>query len=310
MAGRIIELNGSGDFTGGPTSVNGKGLAVVIDAADQDEAYALADAFFPPVVGGIPRGSIAPTDQGGGVFFIDVQYKNAVPAANSPTAGNSPANARPPGSGKNNTDPLTRDMTFSTGGATKKRLLSINTRYSLSAVAGDVAPDFGGLIGVTKDGKVEGCEVIAPMADFTITKRFQSLTIGWFRTMLDTVATTNDADWLGMHRGEVLFKGADGNYKDGDKAPWTVTGKFGYSKNMTAGDSAGVDAALTIGRAGHEINVPDLRGWEYLWVSYITGTETITYNGGSLKVPVEYPRWAYVEQVYLEGTFTNLGLDV
>src|SRR5262252_1710204 len=149
MAGRLIEIKGSGDFTRGPTSIDGKGLAIVLDAADQTEAETLALAYFGPVVGGLIRGSVQVTDQGGDVYSVDVAYKNAVPAQAADTAGNSPSGQRPAGGGKNNTDPLTRDMTFSTGGATKKRLKSISTRHKLSAVAGDTAPDFGGLIGVT-----------------------------------------------------------------------------------------------------------------------------------------------------------------
>jgi hypothetical protein len=308
MAGRILELKGSGDFTRGPTSIDGKGLAIVLDAADQDEAEALALAFFPAVVAGIPRASAQITDQGGDVYLVDVAYKNAVPASTGP--GSPAAGQRPAGGGKNNTDPLTRDMTFSTGGATKKRLVSINTRHALSADPADDAPDYGKLIGVTKDGKVEGCEVIAPMADFTITKRFQSLTIGWFRNMLDTVATTNDADWLGMYMGEVLFKGADGNYKDGDANPWTITGKFSYARNYSADESPAMAAALTIGPASAQIQIPDIYGHEYLWVSYWPTKQTLTKGTGTMDVMIDVPRWAFVEQVYLTGTFTNLGLDV
>jgi hypothetical protein len=304
MAGRLLELKGSGDFTRGPGMIDGKGLAIIIDAADQTEAESIALAYFPAWVGLIPRASAKITDQGGDMYLVEVDYKNAIPTSTGP--GNPPANARPPGAGKNNTDLLTRDMTFSTGGATKKKMSSIATRYLLSANPAEQAPSFGNLIGVTKDGKVEGCEVIAPMCDFTITKRFQSLSLGWFRTMMDTIATTNDADWLGMYAGEVLFKGCDGHYKDGDPNPWTVTAKFNYSRNMTRGDSPNIDDMLTIGG----IQIPDVDGHEYVWVSYLTKKDTITFNGAPLNCPIEYPRWAYVETVYGESPFSGLGFDV
>lgn len=312
MAGRLLELKGSGDFTAGAGSVDGQGLGIVLDAEDQDEAYALAEEFFPPVIAGIPRGSIGVKELGGGVYSIEVGYRNAIPNENPATAGDTPAGTRPPGTGGDNAKQLTRDMTFSTGGATRKRLLSIKTRHKL-APANEQAPDFGGLIGVTKDGKVEGCEVIAPMCDFTITKRFPHLTLGWFRNMMDLIACTNKDAWLGMNGGEVLFKGCDGNYKDGDATPWTVTGKFGYSRNYARGENAFIDEMLTIGA----IQIPDIRGWEHLWVVYKPKIEGVTIPNPNpppatvtLEVLVDYPRWAYVEVVYNEGNLSTLGLDV
>lgn len=304
MAGYILELKGSGDFTKGPTGTDGKGLAVVINGESHDEALALAQAFFPAVVAGVPRGSVNVKDEGGDVYLIDVDYKSAVATENAPTAGQSPETARPPaGSAADNNTPLTRDVTFSTGGSTKRIYFSKKTRHKV-AKTGDTAPDFGGLIGVNlKDGKIEGCEVIAAMSDFTITKRFQLLTLGWFRNMLDLVACTNITPWLGMDVGEVLHKGCDGNFKDGDQFPWTVTGKFGYSRNRTIADSPD---ELTVGA----LAIPDVRGWDHVWVSYAAAVqESIVHNGQNIKVMIEYPRWAYVEQVYSEGELANLGLN-
>jgi len=298
----LWEIVGSGDFTRGYRQVQGKCLCKVLDAASQDEAEVLALTEFPPVIGGIPRNSIDVKDVGGGVFEVEVSYERGVPENTGPGS----ADKRPAGGGKNNSDKLTRDMTFSTGGGTKKRLTSIQTLWSGSATAGEVAPDFGGLIGVGKDGKIEGVDVIAPTCDFTISKRFQSLDVGWFRNMMDLVACQNESDWLGLYAGEVLFKGADGNYKDGDDYPWHVTGKFGYARNYTRGDSAEIDSMLTPGG----IQIPALNGWDYLWISYLTKTETITYKGKAIKVPVDYPRWAYIEQIYYTGDLSSLGLDV
>ena len=262
MAAQICELKGSGDFTRGTTGTEGKFLCIVLGTTSQDDAEAAALAYFPPVVNGTPLTTAQATDLGGDVYQVELSYRTGTPTTAGPTAGNTPSNARPPGSGKNNTDKLTRDLSFTTGGGTRKKFYSINTRHALSAVPGNAAPDFGNLIGVTKDGKVDGCEVIAPACDFTISQRYASLDFGWFRTMLDTIATTNDADWLGMLRGEVLFKGCDGNYKDGDQFPWSVTAKFSYSRNMAEGDSAAVAAALNVGG----IQIPDVYGHEYVWV--------------------------------------------
>lgn len=304
----LKELKGSGDYTRGPGFTRGKCLAVAFDCASHEQAEALAFAVFPPEINGAPLGSVDVADQGGGIYFITLDYERGVQTPNDPAAGEPPAETRPPspGGGKQNTDPLTRDMTFSTGGGTRRRMTSIETRHKLTANPAEPAPDFGGLIGVTKDGKVEGCEVIAPAADFTISKRFASLTVGWFRNMLDLIACTNEDDWLGMYAGEVLFKGCDGNYKDGDDYPWSVTGKFGYARNYVRGESEAIDDMLTVGG----IQIPDIGGWEHLWISYQTKIETITVAGAPLKVSVDYPRWAYVEVVYLAGNLSDLGLDV
>lgn len=305
MAARLIELKGSLDFTKGPSGTDGKGVALVVDAANQDEAYAVAIAFFPPIVAGIPRGSITVKEECADVYAIDVDYRNAVPTENSPTAGNSPADARPPAAGGNNAALISRDMTFSTGGGTRRIYRSIKTRHRV-AKGGDIAPDYGKLIGVQKDGKVEGCEVVAPTADFTITKRFLSLTFGWFRNMLDLIAHTNDGPWLGMERGEVLFKGSDGNFKDGDPYPWTVTGKFGYSKNLNMEDDPD---ELTLGVGADAFTIPDVMGWEYVWVRFRPIEKEVVIDGKNVKVPIEIPRWAFVEQVYSEGNLSNLGMD-
>src|SRR5262245_23236190 len=208
MPAYLKELKGSGDFTRGAGTIKGQGLGIVFDAASHEEAESLALAYFGDPAYGVPRSDWTVTDRGGNIYDVVVNYESRVPTANDPAAGEPPASTRPEppggGGGGGNASALSRDLTFSTGGATRRMLYSIQTRHKLSAVPAEPAPDFGNLIGVTKDGKVEGCEVIAPSADFTITKRFPTLTLGWFRNMLDLIACTNSADWLGMYAGEVL----------------------------------------------------------------------------------------------------------
>lgn len=301
MAGRLYELKGSGDFKAGPSGVNGKGLAVVLDAADQDDAFDLADGYFPAVVAGIPRGSIDVKDQGGGVFLVEVEYSSGVGEPAGAEAGQPPTGGREPAGEADPNQTIGREYSFSTGGATRRIFFSKETRHKVAEVNAE-APDFGGLIGVRLDGgEIEGCEVLAPAADFTITRRFAYLTLGWFRNMLDLVACTNSVPFVGMDVGEVLFKGCDGNYHDGDRQPWSVTGRFGYSRNRTIEDSPD---ELTVGG----LEIPDVRGWDYVWFVYEKRTETVTINGVARDLIVQYPKFGYVERVYSEGDLATLGL--
>ena len=295
---RIIELKGSGDFQRGPTSIDGKGLAIVLEAADQDEAYALAEAFFPNPMGLIPRGSITIAELGGGVYSVDCEYKSGIPPTTpSSSAGDSPSSSRPPGGGGSSTSELGPEYSFSTGGATKRIFHNVYNIHRL-AKAGDNAADYQGLIGVNaKTARFEGCEVIAPSADFTITRRFTHLTLGWFRSMLDAVACTNATAFVGMEPGEVLFKGADGNYKHGDDNPWTVTGRFGYARNRT------------LVNVGPDIQIPDCEGWHYIWVAYAEAVDAgVVANGAAMPCIIERPRWVYVEKVYFDAELNELGI--
>jgi hypothetical protein len=119
------------------------------------------------------------------------------------------------------------------------------------------------------------------------------------------VATTNSTPFLGCDEGECLYAGADGQYKDGDEVPWTVTGKWKYGRNRTLGEidpETGVDP-LVVG----EISIPDVRGHEYVEVHYHEKEETVTHNGAALAVLIQYPRWVYVHTTYFPKDHNDLG---
>lgn len=309
MAGRLIDCKGTGDFEAGAGTVDGDGVAMCVDCADQDEAYALALAYYPATVSGIPRATISVKDQGGDIYLVNVKYKSGVPDPSATDAGAFPAGGREPAGGANPDDEIGRDVSFNATSVTRKVFRSLETRHKI-AKAGDNPPDFGGLIGVNlKDGSVDGAEALMPQCDFQITKRFEYLSLGWFYSMMSNLATTNDAPWLGMDADEVLFKGMDGTYKDGDSLPWSVVGHFGFSRNLVLGENidpeSGIDP-LVIG----ELEIPDIRGWEVLWVAYAKAVqEDIVLNGETISVLIEYPRWAYVERIYRRSSMSDLGLD-
>ena len=304
----LYERKGSQDFSRGPGQPGeGKILFVAFGAESQDEALFEAenDDRAPPLLNGYLRGKGSVEDQGGDIYFVDFQYTRAIPNEAQPGAGQTPPDSRPH---PDNENQIGRDMSFSTGGATRHIKFSKATRYKASRDQGnfDTAPDFQKLIGVDlKTGEIHGCDVLAPSADFTITKRFRSLTLGWFRAMVDKIATQNKVQFLGMEAGEVLFKGADGQYKDGDQVPWTVTGRFGYSRNMTLERNPD-DCTF---RKDVPITVPDIQGWNYVWVIPEVISFGFTENGVQKQTKVSVPRWVYVERVYDEADHNNLGFN-
>jgi hypothetical protein len=284
------ERRGSGDFT----SNSGKLLFYVLGATDQDDAEAqvLADPRAADQIGEFLLDDVSSSDQGGDLYFVDLDYKRGVPNPAAALAGETPTNSRPAPAGQDHTQPLGRDVTFTMGGGTRKVYQSLETLYKI-ARAGDVAPDFGQVIGYNrKTGEIEGCEIVSATSDFTITKRFANLTIGWFRTNMDLVATVNEVPYLGCDKGEVLYKGADGQYKDGDTKPWTVTGRFGYGRNRANVPIDDPDLALA------DLVVPLVRGHEYVWVTYKELEWPVTIDGVEQKFKVQRPQFAYCERVY------------
>jgi len=87
----------------------------------------------------------------------------------------------------------------------------------------------------------------------------------------------------------VLFLGASGSKRSSED--WEITYRFASQPNRTGivvGDITGISK----------------KGWEYMWVRY-RDTED-----GSAKALVKRPVAAYVEQVYRDGDFSQLGIGV
>lgn len=311
MAGRLHELKGSGDFTSGPSGTNGKIAYLAIGYESQSEAHEAALIASPEVIGSIPRGSISVTTHSPKMYGIEVEYAGGVRPAAEATAGQSP----PPGdtSGPPGTDstPSNRpdspprqaselcgaELSFSTSGATERIYISKRTRHAIGrADVGAIAPDFHRLIGVSNAG-IAGCEVVARQTNFTVSRRFPTLQLGYFTKLLNATATTNKQAFCGFPAGSVLFYGADGGYKQGDTAnPWSVSGKFGMSPNRNAVD---------IDDDPGNLRFPDVLGWNYIW----TYNEKTTESIGGITYEIERPKFAYCEQVYDESDFKVLMMD-
>lgn len=304
----IDHRTGSGDFDSGPGGRTGQLLFFVlgVDTHEDAEAEALAHPDYADEINGYLFESIKVADQGGRLFFVDINYRRGVPSDAGPAPGSTPASARQAPSGSNNNDPVPRDVSFTMGGEQITIYRSLSTRYRLGKVADADAPNLSGLIGYDKKTKeIKGCQILAPNSDFTVTKRFQQLTVGWFRTCLEMVATVNKTAFLGLYAGECLFKGADGQYKDGDKNPWTVTGRWGYSMNHSL-DVDPDDPALNI---TDDIQIPFLYGFDYVWYMNQTVSQNVFLDGKVVGIVVEVPQYVFVEQVYAEKEHNELGFN-
>lgn len=158
---------------------------------------------------------------------------------------------------------------------------------------GLVAPDYKGLIGVTKDG-VDGCDVVVPQARFSESRirSDNSIDTTYKRTIVRLIGKVNSAEFLGFERGEVLFLGASGS-KRGD-ADWEITYHFAASLN-------GEVSVTMLGESDEDvIEVINKEGWHYMWFGYkeLKDDDTNTL--------VKRIQSAYVERVYDYANFADL----
>jgi hypothetical protein len=149
------------------------------------------------------------------------------------------------------------------------------------------APDNEGAINVTSEG-VEGVDILTPTWSFSETHyiALADITDAYKATLAGLVGTKNDDTFRGHAAGEVLLMGVSGSRR-GSAEDWAVTFTFGVSKNATE---------LSVGTV---TGISKL-GWDYLWVKY---KPIVDANS-----PVRQPVAAYVEKVYDDGDFDDLGI--
>lgn len=190
-------------------------------------------------------------------------------------------------------------FTFDTSGGTA------HTDFARSEVIGYAvtgsAPSMSGLINCRPDG-VDGVDVIVPTFGFTATLYLAtgSYTSTYIGNLYALTGRVNNASWtptidgiaLSFLQGEVLFLGASGSRRGtGDLE---VNYHFAASPNVTG---------QTIGASPNTITGIAKKGWEYIWVYKVKGT-----TGTSPQIPTLVPKYAYIDQIYLEGAFSVLGL--
>ena len=176
---------------------------------------------------------------------------------------------------------------FDTGGGSQHITNSLST-VSSYAPAGKTAPNFKQAIGVTKDS-VDGVDITVPVYNFSETHILANSTVTstYKGQLFALTGKTNNAPFKGFATGEVLFLGASGSKRG--KGDWEITFSFAASPNKTG---------LTVG----DITGIAKKGWEYLWVRY---EDAVDDAAGAM---VKKPLAAYIEKVYDEGNFADLGI--
>jgi len=193
-------------------------------------------------------------------------------------------------SGSTRKDPLEAgesSLSFDTSGGTQHITQGLTTVHKY-APEGQEPPNFKGAIGVTHDN-VEGVDIGLSVFKFSKTKVFTAEQVDqdYVLVLADMTYTVNDSSFMGFEAGELLFTGAVGSQRgDGN---WEIAFHFEASPNRTnlvVGDITGIAK----------------KGWQYMWVYYEEVEDPIA------KMLVRQPRAVYVEQVYYETDFTQLGL--
>jgi hypothetical protein len=196
----------------------------------------------------------------------------------------------PPPSAPGLTDALGPDFAFDFTGVTEHILQSKETMNS-ARNGGGAVPDTKGAIGITADGRVEGCQRISPNFEWSRTVTFASITWTYLIALSDMVGTVNDSEFYHHAAGECLLLG--GNCQIDDTLRAKVTFKFMRIKNRTTvpicdGFTLEANAPRTFAKLGHE----------YLWCSY--------ENAKDANARVMIPKAAYVEKIYDLADFTLL----
>lgn len=177
------------------------------------------------------------------------------------------------------------------GGSIRLTTSRSTTRY---AISGRTAPDFQNAIGVKKN-EPEGVDVVIPALKLTATYRHPAASTlvsvanidAYIKLLASRTGTTNNGIVGSYAAGELLFLGATGEYVP-DK-PNEFQYHFAASANATG---------LTIGSIASVAK----KGHDYLWVLFEDDEDS------SAKKLVQRPLAAYVEKVYDESDFADLGI--
>ena len=155
----------------------------------------------------------------------------------------------------------------------------------------NTAPSFNACIDVNDDAEVQGVEIVIPALKLSCRKRWikNNALYKWdtfqayIRALASVTGTTNNASWQGYQIGELLFLGATGEFQDGKDNE--IEYHFAASANV---------GAYSIG----SIALSGKRGHDYVWIRYEHALDSSQL--------VRRPKWAYVERVYGESSFSGV----
>ena len=144
-------------------------------------------------------------------------------------------------------------------------------------------PDFGGLIGVTRDG-VEGVDVPIPSFSFSIDYRFSSVTQAYLYNCAKLTGCVNSTAYLGFAIGELLFMGIEGQVSQTSGgaiklSDSPISFNFEASPNLTN---------IVVG----PFTIPFKYGWDYLWPRTVEDTSNNAVIRKTISVHIDRPlRW-------------------
>lgn len=264
---------------GGSLRTTGLTLKYAVEGTGSEAtAVSTVESTAPATWGDLDRVAVAvepewqDSDADDGLWRAEVRY--ALPEEDAPETGDSA-------------------YSFDTSGGTQHITQSMQT-ISRTAAGGGTAPDHKGAIGVARTAEgltVEGVDITVPVYSFSETHYIADASVdaAYKGKLFALTGKTNDASFKGLSAGECLFLGASGS-KRGEE-DWEITFHFAASPNRT-------DVAVG------DITVPAVKGWEYLWVEYQEEVD----SGATAPQTVKRPINAYVERVYDEGDFSDLGI--
>jgi len=194
---------------------------------------------------------------------------------------------------KKKRDENTLVASWDTTGGTQHITTSLETRGSgQRSLSIDPAENFGRAIEVTESG-VNGTDVVVPMLRLELEYKFPnaSVTDAYIRKLRDLTGTTNSAEFKGWAIGDLLLLGSSGR----QSSQGGITARFIFAAGKSISGSFG-------GFVDDEGNTLDLtkRAHDHLWYYFAReeGDENV----------VQRPKWLYIERVYEETDFAEIGI--
>lgn len=238
---------------------------IVYDVGNsEDVALAIVQASTPPELGELDQREIALEQLAFDVWQASVRYSKA--------------------DDQQQQDPDIAIVSFDTGGRTEHVMEALETeRYDIPGAG--AAPDYGNRIEV-HNGEVRGLDIVAPALriEYTFTKHVSAVTTAYVKRLAEYTGSINSQPFKQFEAEELLFLGASGRRRDAQTFEITVSFEARATQNNL--NIAGVSV--------------DKRGHDYVWVSYVTATDS------NSQLQVEKPQGVYRQRIYPKKDFANL----
>lgn len=246
---------------------------IVFDAASEAEAVSAVEAAAPSVYDDIPLRSVSVSERLSDTSWR-VEARYSFPSGGS--GGGSAVAEREPA--------FSFDISH---GEQRTLIFPIAHKSKLPASAPDSV--------TINDG--EGVNLDSPVCTFSETFWFppSRITSDWKIRVASMYKKINAKPFRGFEAGDVRFEGCSASRAGNDPDDyWQVTFKFAVQINNRK-------QPVKIGNLGNITK----RGWDYLWIRY---KEDISEDSSEKKYVQKVPVAAYVEQVFEEADFRQMGI--